>query len=213
MTRYNQLPSRFNYERYYLDQAAGGPSFPIFRARQSGGFSFGFLAPLLRRHGVPLLKWLGGQAATLASNLGNTYLQEGRISKENLKNQLKTQGKAAAGSVLDKIKQQIGSGMYRDARLGALVPRFNGNANGLLTNQSQGYNPESIFPVRQTSKGKRKGKSQGKSQGKRKGKRRKTVKGKKTGKGKKTSGKVPKRKTPKQRKPRKKAASSHTIFS
>ena len=213
MTRYNQLPSRFNYERYYLDQAAGGPSFPIFRARQSGGFSFGFLAPLLRRHGVPLLKWLGGQAATLASNLGNTYLQEGRISKENLKNQLKTQGKAAAGSVLDKIKQQIGSGMYRDARLGALVPRFAGTANGLLTNQTRGYNPESIFPP--TSKGKRKGKRQGNSQGKRQGK----SQGKRQGTGKrrkatkKTSGKVPKRKTPKQRKPRKKAASSHTIFS
>lgn len=215
MAVYNQLPSRFNYEKYYLDQAAGGPSFPIFRARQSGGLSFGFLAPLLRRHGVPLLKWLGGQAATLASNLGNTYLQEGRLSKENVKNQLKAQGKAAAGSVLDKIKQQIGSGMYhRDARLGALIPKYTGNANGFLTNQHHIRGPnvsETIF----TPHSRQKRKTTKKHKVTTKHRKGKSKKGKaiKVKKAKSKSIQVKKTKSRTRKKVVKRQPPSHTIFS
>lgn len=49
---YTRLPSKFDFTSYYLQQAGGGPTFPIYRARQRGGF----LAPLLRRHGIPFLK-------------------------------------------------------------------------------------------------------------------------------------------------------------
>lgn len=153
MSTYKQLPTKFDYRSYYLNQSAGGPSFPIYRARQQGGLSFGFLAPLLRRHGVPLLKWLGGQAATLASGLGNTYLQEGKLTKDAVKQQLKSQGKAAANTALDKLKQQFGSGLLRrDARLSALIPMRSGN--NLLTSESRSVG-NNLFPVGRAKRRKR----------------------------------------------------------
>ena len=111
LSSYGRLPGRIDYHRYFAEQAAGGgPSFPIYRARQAGGLSWGFLTPLLRRHGVPLLKWMGKQAATLATGLGKTYLDQGRLSRDDIKSQLKTQGKQAASAALEKLKQQMGSG-------------------------------------------------------------------------------------------------------
>lgn len=104
---YQQLPTKFDYTQYYLNQAAGGPAFPVYRARQRGG---SFLAPFIRRYGIPFLKYVGRQAASLASGVGNAYLSKGSVSKSEMKDLLKTQGKEAAHSILDKIKQQVGSG-------------------------------------------------------------------------------------------------------
>lgn len=133
---YSALPSKFDYTQYYLNQAAGGPSFPVYRARQKGG---SFLAPFIRRHGLPFLKWVGRQAASLASGVGNTYLNKGNITKADMKDLMKQQGKDAAHSVLDKIKQQVGAGTMthrRDARLSALIPMTTSDKrNGILTNQ------------------------------------------------------------------------------
>lgn len=135
MASYHQLPTKFDYTRYYLDQAGGAPSFPVFRARQRGG---SFLAPFIRRHGIPFLKWIGKQAASLASGVGNTYLNKGGITKSEMKDLLKKQGKEAAHSMLDNIKQQVGSGTMthrRDARLATLVPMTTEQRDGILTNQ------------------------------------------------------------------------------
>lgn len=132
---YDQLPTKFDFTRYYLNQAAGGPTFPVFRARQRGG---SFLTPLLKRHGIPFIRWLGKQAATLATGLGSTYVDKGRITKEDLKGMAKKQGKEVASSVLDKIKQQIGSGSMthrRDARLSSLIPVSTIHREGALTNR------------------------------------------------------------------------------
>ena len=129
---YRQLPTKFDYTQYYLNQAGGGPSFPVFRARQRGG---SFLAPFIRRHGIPFLKWIGRQAASLASGAGSAYLNKGSLSKEEMKDLLKKQGKEAANSVLDKMKQQVGSGTMthrRDTRLSSLLPA---GVNGILSNQ------------------------------------------------------------------------------
>lgn len=130
---YSRLPSKFNFRDYYLNQAGGGPSFPIYRARQRGGF----LGPLLKRHGIPFLRWIGRQAASLASNAGNAYLEKGSLSKEDMKGMLKQQGKKAARSALDSLKQQIGSGAMmnqrRDGRLAALVPSYTKRREGTIT--------------------------------------------------------------------------------
>lgn len=130
---YTRLPSKFDFHSYYLNQAAGGPSFPVYRARQHGG---SFLAPLIRRHGIPFLKWIGRQAATLATGVGNRYLEKGSLDKSDMKNLLKTQGKAAAKSALDNIKQQIGSGptmnFRRDGRLSSLIPTTTKRREGLM---------------------------------------------------------------------------------
>lgn len=152
---YQQLPSKFDYTQYYLNQAAGGPSFPVYRARQAGG---SFLAPFVRRHGVPFLKWLGKQAASLASGVGSAYLNKGSISKSEMKDLLKQQGKQAAHSVLDKVKQQVGSGTMthrRDARLSALIPlTTTQQRDGILTNHHRirppiaGEGLASLFPGR-----------------------------------------------------------------
>lgn len=116
-----ELPSKFDFKTYYLNQAAGGPTFPIYRARQRGGF----IGPLIKRHGIPFLKWLGKQAASFASGASNKYLEKGELSKDDFKQLLKKQGKAAATTVLDKVKEQVGSGMMnyrRDGRLSAILP-------------------------------------------------------------------------------------------
>lgn len=144
LSSYQQLPSKFDYTSYYLNQAAGGPSFPIFRARQRGG---AFLAPLLRRHGIPFLKWIGRQAASLATGVGGTYLDKGKVTKDDMKQMLKKQGKEAANSVLDKIKQQVGSGMMtmrRDARLGTLLPMTGSERqDGIMSNLHRIRSPNS----------------------------------------------------------------------
>lgn len=134
VSSYSSLPSKFDFKQYYLSQAGGsGPSFPIFRARQRGGF----LAPLLKRHGIPFLKWIGRQAASLATNAGNTYLEKGSLSKEDMKKMLKQTGKKAARSALDNLKQQIGSGpmmnQRRDGRLGALIPTVTKRREGTIS--------------------------------------------------------------------------------
>lgn len=130
---YTRLPSKFDFNAYYLNQAAGGPSFPIYRARQHGG---SFLSPLIKKHGIPFMKWLGKQAASLASGLGNQYLEKGSLNKEDVKSMLKSQGKKAAQSALDKIKQQVGSGptmnFRRDGRLRTLVPVATNNKSGVI---------------------------------------------------------------------------------
>lgn len=153
---YNHLPTKFDYTQHYLNQAAGGPSFPVFRARQRGG---SFLSPFIARHGIPLLKWLGKQAATLATGFGSAYLDKGKISKEDMKHMLKKQGKEVAHSVLDRIKQQVGSGgsmtHRRDARLAALVPMATDAMDGLLTNQHR-LRPPPGGGMRATKKKKRK---------------------------------------------------------
>lgn len=149
MSSFYKLPSKFDYYRYYSDQAAGaGPPFPVFKARQKGGF----IAPFVRRHGVPFLKWLGKQAATFATGVGKTYIDKGKVTKEDMKDMLKSQGKNIASSVLDKIKQQVGAGSMthrRDARLSALVPQTTIPAqSGLLTNhyKIRGPNLKALMP-------------------------------------------------------------------
>lgn len=132
---YQQLPSKFDFTQYYLNQAAGGPSFPVYRARQRGG---SFLSPLIRRHGIPFLKWIGKQAASLAAGIGTSYLNKGSVSKDEMKQIFKKQGKEAAHSVLDRMKQQVGSGIMthrRDARLSTLIPLGTQQRDGMLTNQ------------------------------------------------------------------------------
>lgn len=130
---YTRLPSKFDFHSYYLNQAAGGPSFPVYRARQHGG---SFLAPLIRRHGIPFLKWIGRQAATLATGVGNRYLEKGSLDKSDMKNLLKSQGKMAAKSALDNIKQQIGAGptmnFRRDGRLSTLIPTTTKRRDGVI---------------------------------------------------------------------------------
>lgn len=132
MSVYTRLPGRFDFNGYYMNQAGGGPSFPIYRARQRGGF----LAPFLRRHGIPFLKWIGKQAASLASGVGNQYLEKGSLSKSDLKQLLKQQGKKTAHSALDNIKQQVGSGatmnFRRDGRLSTLIPTTTRKRDGAI---------------------------------------------------------------------------------
>lgn len=135
---YHRLPTKFDYTSYYASQAAGAsPNFPVFRARQRGGF----IAPLLKRHGIPFLKWIGKQAASLASGIGNSYLEKGSLSKADMKSLLKDQGKKSAKSALDSIRQQVGAGGRspmsafngrRDARLGAIVPSTTKRRDGVL---------------------------------------------------------------------------------
>jgi len=132
---YDSLPTKFDFTKYYLNQAAGGPAFPVFRARQRGG---SFLTPLFKRFGIPAVRWLGKQAATLASGLGSSYLNKGKLTKDDVKGIVKKQGKEVAASVLDKIKQQIGSGSMthrRDARLSSLIPVTTAHRDGALTNR------------------------------------------------------------------------------
>jgi hypothetical protein len=134
---YQRMPQKFDYQSYYSQQAAGGtPNFPIFRARQRGGF----IAPLLKRHGIPFLKWIGKQAASLATGMGNNYLEKGSLSKSDMKSLLKDQGKKSAKSALDAIRQQVGAvrggaslfNVRRDARLGALVPLSTRQREGVM---------------------------------------------------------------------------------
>lgn len=131
---YARLPSKFDFRAYYLNQAAGGPSFPIYRARQHGG---SFLSPLIKRHGIPFLRWLGRQAASVATGIGSTYLDKGSLNKDDVKGILKTQGKKAATSALDKLKQQVGAGstmnFRRDGRLSALIPTTTRRKEGVIT--------------------------------------------------------------------------------
>lgn len=131
---YSRLPSKFDFHSYYAAQAAGGPSFPVYRARQHGG---SFLSPLIKRHGIPFLKWLGRQAATVATGMGNRFLEKGSLNKDDMKGLLKSQGKKAAHSALDKIKQQVGAGATmshrRDGRLGSLVPTTTKRREGMLS--------------------------------------------------------------------------------
>lgn len=136
-----ELPSKFDFKTYYLNQAAGGPTFPIYRARQRGGF----IGPLIKRHGIPFLKWLGKQAASFASGVGNKYLETGELSKDDIKAMLKKQGKAAATSVLDKVKEQVGSGYMnyrRDGRLSTILPD---------TSNVAGSHRRHFYPTSQTS--------------------------------------------------------------
>lgn len=130
---YSRLPSKFDFRQYYLSQAAGGPTFPVFRARQRGGFLF----PILKKHGIRALKWLGRQAAELGTSAGNAYLEKGSLSKDEMKGMLKTQGKKAAKSALDSIRQQIGSGptmnQRRDGRLAALLPQTTRRKEGAIS--------------------------------------------------------------------------------
>lgn len=131
---YARLPSKFDFTTYYLQQAGGGgpSSFPIYRARQRGGF----IAPLLKRHGIPFLKWIGKQAASLATGVGNSYLEKGSLTKADLKAALKEQGKKSARSALDSLKQQVGGGatmnLRRDARLSALIPTSTKTRRGII---------------------------------------------------------------------------------
>lgn len=141
---YTRLPSKFDFTSYYLQQAGGAPTaFPIYRARQRGGF----LAPLLKKHGIPFLKWIGKQAASLASGIGNQYLEQGTLSKADLKKALKQQGKKTARSALDSLKQQVGAGgggasmnFRRDARLSSLIPTHTQQRRGTIS-QLYGVRP------------------------------------------------------------------------
>lgn len=142
---YDSLPARFDYARYYQQQASGYPQFNVFRARQRGGF----IVPLLRAHGIPLLRWLGKQAASLATSAGTEYLNKGSLSKQDIKGLLKKQGKAAAGSALDRLKQQLGSGMMnhrRDMRLHSLTMPTS-QQDGFLPNLLRSRGPSSFRAI------------------------------------------------------------------
>ena len=198
---YQHLPTKFDYTQYYLNQAAGGPSFPVYRARQRGG---SFLAPFILKHGIPFLKWIGRQAATLATGVGGAYLDKGKLSKDDMKALLSKQGKQTAHSVLDKIKQQVGSGTMthrRDARLSTLVPLSTETRDGILTNhhrlrppsRSEGFtdifNKSTASSMMATNR-KRKRKSKSKAGAKKKPKttlKKKKQKSRLTKKGRKTS--------------------------
>lgn len=216
---YDSLPSRFDWSSYYSQQAAGMPQFPVFRARQRGGF----LVPLLKTHGVPLLRWLGKQAASLAATAGSQYLNKGSLSKADMKGLLKNQGKTAAHSVLDRLKQQVGSGMMnhrRDMRLHSLLTPT-AQQDGLLTNVHRVRGPSLSSPFLSNPKlrGRRKKtKTTGKKRRRKAAKagadspkNKKKKKNSKTAKKRKTSNKktgVKKRKTT-----RKNKSFNHTIFS
>lgn len=225
---YSRLPSKFDFRQYYLSQAAGGPTFPVFKARQRGGFLF----PILKKHGIRALKWLGRQAAELGTSAGNAYLEKGSLSKDEMKGMLKAQGKKAARSALDSIRQQIGSGptmnQRRDGRLAALLPSTTNRKEGAITplhsirppllsehSHSLGSPPEvdrliGRIPKKRSSRKRRKSVSKSKKS-KRTPKKKRVAKAKK--KGKKTAAKS-KGKTKKEKKKKKaKSEPETTIFS
>jgi hypothetical protein len=188
---YDSLPSRFDWSSYYAQQAAGMPQFPVFRARQRGGF----LVPLLKAHGIPLLRWLGKQAASLATTAGTQYLNKGSLTKDDMKGLLKKQGKVAANSVLDRLKQQVGSGMMnhrRDMRLHSLLTP-SAQQDGLLTNVHRLRGPN-LFPMTNRSRGgvksrvkRRRRKATASVSSGRRGKKKKTASKKKKAGGRKTA--------------------------
>lgn len=103
-----------DYERYFYNQVTTGssPDFISSRGlawrRQTGTGIFSFL----RRAGKPLLKFFGKQAAGLATSVGKSYLENSRLSKEDLKSVLKQQMREAASDLVEKAqaKLQTGSG-------------------------------------------------------------------------------------------------------
>lgn len=107
-----------DYDSYFLAQVTTGsssvsPDFISSRGvawkRQSGSGLFSFL----KRAGKPLLRFLGKQAAGLATNVGKSYLENSRLSKEELREALKTQMREAASDLVEKARTKLqgGSGL------------------------------------------------------------------------------------------------------
>lgn len=106
-----------DFTRHFQHQAGAGFSdLTIFRGHPyQRGYGIG---SLLKRFGVPILKFLGKQAIKTGIDIGNDYL-----SGSNLKQSIKKQGKASLRSVirdglgqLDNLFDQTGSGIRKRKR-------------------------------------------------------------------------------------------------
>lgn len=100
-------------------QRQAGAGFSDLTLFQGHPYQRGYgIGSLLKRFGVPILKFLGKQALKTGVNIGNEYL-----SGTNLRQSIKKQGKAGIRSALeagigqlDNILNQSGSGIRKRKR-------------------------------------------------------------------------------------------------
>ena len=104
-----------DYGPYFLSQVETGsssssPDFISSRGvawrRQSGNGLFSFL----RRAGKQLLRFVGRQAAGLATSVGKSYLENSRLTKEELRDALKSQMREAASDLVEKARSKLQGG-------------------------------------------------------------------------------------------------------